>query len=87
VDIAVEGSVLARDRRLIDVAVERPGLNLALVEFADESRDWLRWPASFRNGGRNQIGIPGRIASEFATNVYALGMLMALLCRRRPSQR
>jgi transposase len=25
---------LARDRRLIDVAIERPGLNLALVEFA-----------------------------------------------------
>ena len=24
------------------------------------------WPASFRNGGRHQIGIPGRIASEFA---------------------
>ncbi|WP_158817451.1 NADP-dependent oxidoreductase [Methylocapsa sp. S129] len=26
----------------------------------------LRWPASFRNGGRDQIGIPGRIESEFA---------------------
>jgi hypothetical protein len=24
------------------------------------------WPESNRNGGRNQIGIPGRIASEFA---------------------
>ena len=25
------------------------------------------WPASFRYGGRHQIGIGGRIASEFAT--------------------
>jgi hypothetical protein len=24
------------------------------------------WPTSNRNGGRHQIGIPGRIASEFA---------------------
>jgi hypothetical protein len=24
------------------------------------------WPGSNRNGGRHQIGIPGRIASEFA---------------------
>src|SRR4029077_8243195 len=39
-----------------------------------ESRDRLRWPGfisewwpeSNRNGGRHQIGIPGRIASEFA---------------------
>jgi hypothetical protein len=29
------------------------------------------WPESNRNGGRHQIGIPGRIASEFA------GMLVA----------
>jgi hypothetical protein len=27
----------------------------------------LRWPASFRNGGRLQIGFGGRTASEFAT--------------------
>ena len=26
------------------------------------------WPGSNRNGGRHQIGIPGRIASEFAQN-------------------
>ena len=26
------------------------------------------WPASFRNGGRHQIGIGGRIASEFASH-------------------
>ena len=26
------------------------------------------WPGSNRNGGRHQIGIPGRIASEFASN-------------------
>lgn len=26
------------------------------------------WPESNRNGGRLQIGIPGRIASEFAAN-------------------
>jgi hypothetical protein len=25
------------------------------------------WPGSNRNGGRLQIGIPGRIASEFAS--------------------
>ena len=25
------------------------------------------WPASFRNGGRHQIGMPGRNASEFAS--------------------
>jgi hypothetical protein len=25
-----------------------------------------RWPASFRNDGRHQIGMPGRNASEFA---------------------
>ena len=24
------------------------------------------WPASFRNGGRHQIGMPGRNASVFA---------------------
>ena len=26
------------------------------------------WPASFRNGGRHQIGMPGRNASEFAAS-------------------
>ena len=26
------------------------------------------WPESNRNGGRHQIGIPGRIASEFASS-------------------
>jgi hypothetical protein len=26
------------------------------------------WPESNRNGGRHQIGIPGRIASEFANS-------------------
>jgi hypothetical protein len=29
-----------------------------------ESRDRLRWPASFRNGGRNQIGTVADIKSE-----------------------
>src|SRR5271157_1437555 len=27
-----------------------------------------RWPTSNRNGGRHQIGMPGRIASEFAAS-------------------
>jgi transposase len=27
------------------------------------------WPESNRNGGRHQIGIPGRIASEFARKI------------------
>ena len=27
------------------------------------------WPESNRNGGRHQIGIPGRIASEFAAKI------------------
>ncbi|MGJ0535131.1 AAA family ATPase [Methylocystis sp.] len=27
------------------------------------------WPASNRNGGRNEIGIPGRLASEFAFGI------------------
>ena len=34
-----------------------------------ESRDRLRWPGSNRNGGRHQIGIPGRIASELAAQL------------------
>jgi len=42
-----------------------------------ENRDRLRWPASFRNSGRNQIGIPGRIESEFAP-----GCLRAISRRR-----
>ena len=29
-----------------------------------ESRDWLRWPASSRNGGRDQIGTVADIKSE-----------------------
>ena len=29
-----------------------------------------RWPASFRNGGRHQIGMPGRNASEFASRGF-----------------
>jgi len=28
------------------------------------------WPESNRNGGRHQIGMPGRIASEFATPTH-----------------
>jgi len=28
------------------------------------------WPASFRNGGRHQIGMPGRNASEFAESDF-----------------
>ena len=35
------------------------------------------WPESNRNGGRHQIGIPGRIASEFAHVAgFNLGVLM-----------
>ena len=30
----------------------------------DQSRDRLRWPASFRNGGRHQIGAAADIKSE-----------------------
>jgi hypothetical protein len=30
------------------------------------------WPTSNRNGGRHQIGIPGRIESEFARGVIGL---------------
>jgi len=29
------------------------------------------WPASNRNGGRDEIGIPGRLASEFAAGIAA----------------
>jgi hypothetical protein len=42
----------------------------------------LRWPASFptsiRNGGRIQIGIPGRIASEFAESLTHATQMMNL---------
>src|SRR5271157_2112726 len=54
--------LLVDHRRARSAAVAEPrGAN-------NESRHRLRWPASFRNGGRHQIGIPGRIASEFAHN-------------------
>ena len=36
-----------------------------------------RWPASNRNGGRHQIGIGGRIASEFAPITIGLVALSA----------
>ena len=43
------------------------------------------WPGSNRNGGRHQIGIPGRIASEFAREVLDPRLLelmppLAALC-------
>src|SRR5271169_5744992 len=45
-------------RRVRSAAVAEPrGANV-------ESRDRLRWPASFRNGGRNQIGTVADIKSE-----------------------
>jgi hypothetical protein len=47
-------------RRVRSAAVAEPrGANA-------DSRDRLRWPESNRNGGRHQIEIAGRIASEFA---------------------
>ena len=33
------------------------------------------WPASFRYGGRHQIGIGGRIASEFAPKTFVDAVL------------
>jgi len=39
------------------------------------SSEW--WPESNRNGGRHQIGIPGRIASEFADENAKLKKLLA----------
>jgi hypothetical protein len=38
------------------------------------------WPASFRNGGRHQIGMPGRNASEFAglSSKVVFGVSIAL---------
>src|SRR5260370_27772304 len=50
--------LLVDHRRVRSAAVAEPrGANA-------ESRDRLRWPASFRNGGRNQIGTVADIKSE-----------------------
>src|SRR5271168_1763315 len=50
--------LLVDHRRARSAAVDEPrGANV-------ESRDRLRWPASFRNGGRNQIGTVADIKSE-----------------------
>src|SRR5271170_277270 len=50
--------LLVDHRRARSAAVDEPrGANV-------ESRDRLRWPASFRNGGRNQIGTVAEIKSE-----------------------
>src|ERR1700728_2192893 len=50
--------LLVDHRRARSAAVAEPrGAN-------DESRDRLRWPASFRNGGRDQIGTVADIKSE-----------------------
>src|SRR5271156_4928017 len=50
--------LLVDHRRARSAAVAEPqGAN-------DESRDRLRWPASFRNGGRDQIGTGADIKSE-----------------------
>src|SRR5271166_2842701 len=50
--------LLVDHRRARSAAVAEPrGANV-------ESRDRLRWPASFRNGGRNQIGTVADIKSE-----------------------
>src|SRR3974390_3120385 len=50
--------LLVDHRRASSAAVAEPrGANA-------ESRDRLRWPASFRNGGRNQIGTAADIKSE-----------------------
>src|SRR5277367_12567 len=50
--------LLVDHRRARSAAVAEPrGAN-------DESRDRLRWPASFRNGGRHQIGTVADIKSE-----------------------
>ena len=50
--------LLVDHRRARSAAVAEPrGAN-------GESRDRLRWPASFRNGGRNQIGTVADIKSE-----------------------
>src|SRR6185437_5367298 len=45
----------------------RRGRSAAVVDLRGanvESRDRLRWPASFRNGGRDQIGMAADIKSE-----------------------
>src|SRR5271166_4367653 len=50
--------LLVDHRRARSAAVAEPrGANV-------ESRDRLRWPASFRNGGRHQIGTVADIKSE-----------------------
>src|SRR5271169_3200478 len=50
--------LLVDHRRARNAAVAEPrGAN-------DESRDRLGWPASFRNGGRDQIGTVADIKSE-----------------------
>src|SRR5208283_6116704 len=50
--------LLVDHRRARSAAVAEPrGAN-------DQSRDRLRWPASFRNGGRDQIGTVADIKSE-----------------------
>src|SRR5277367_4016742 len=50
--------LLVDHRRARSAAVAEPrGAN-------DESRDRLRWPASFRNGGRDQIGTVADVKSE-----------------------
>jgi hypothetical protein len=48
-----------------------------------ERRDRLRWPASNRNAGRNEIGIGGRNASEFVKAAAVGGIrCMSSYCRR-----
>src|SRR5271165_6821318 len=41
------------------------------------------WPGSNRNGGRHQIGMPGRIASEFAVELTA--PMLTVTDETRPS--
>jgi len=43
------------------------------------------WPASNRNGGRLQIGIPGRIESEFAIKPRAVQSAMVASSEWKPT--
>src|ERR1700728_3043649 len=73
--------LLVDHRRARSAAVAEPrGAN-------DESRDRLRWPASFRNGGRNQIGTVADIKSESPAGLPRNSQLLPIRRRNDPRWR
>src|SRR5271166_4882479 len=72
--------LLVDHRRERHAAVAEPrGANV-------ESRDRLRWPASFRNGGRNQIGTVADIKSESPAGLRRNSQLRAPTLTTAPAK-